>query len=95
VATSLAFGVQQVNAGMAHLFGIPQNATVQVILIAGITALATWSVVRGLEGGIKLLSNINIGLALLLMLFVFLLGPTLFILNGLIENIGKLRAKLL
>jgi choline/glycine/proline betaine transport protein len=89
VATSLAFGVQQVNAGMAHLFGIPQNANVQVLLIAGITALATWSVVRGLEGGIKLLSNINIGLALLLMLFVFFLGPTLFVLNGMIENFGN------
>jgi len=89
VATSLAFGVQQVNAGLSHLFGIPQNANVQVILIAFITALATWSVVRGLEGGIKLLSNINIGLALLLMLFVFLLGPTLFVLNGLVENFGN------
>jgi choline/glycine/proline betaine transport protein len=89
VATSLAFGVQQVNAGLAHLFGIPQNANVQVILIAGITALATWSVVRGLEGGIKLLSNINIGLALLLMLFVFFLGPTLFLLNAMIENFGN------
>jgi len=89
VATSLAFGVQQVNAGMAHLFGIPQNPWVQLILIVGITALATWSVVRGLEGGIKLLSNINIGLALLLMLFVFVLGPTLFVLNGLVENLGN------
>ncbi len=89
VATSLAFGVQQVNAGLSHLFGIPQNANVQVILIAGITALAAWSVLRGLEGGIKLLSNINIGLALLLMLFVFFLGPTLFVLNGLVENFGN------
>jgi len=89
VATSLAFGVQQVNAGMAHLFGIPQNANVQVILIVGITALATWSVMRGLEGGIKVVSNINIGLALLLLLFVFFLGPTLFILNGMIENFGN------
>ena len=89
VATSLAFGVQQVNAGMAHLFGIPQNAWVQTILIACITALATWSVVRGLDGGIKLLSNINIGLALLLMLFVLFLGPTLLIMNALIENLGN------
>lgn len=89
VATSLAIGVQQVNAGMAHLFGIPQNANVQVILIVGITALATWSVMRGLEGGIKVVSNINIGLALLLLLFVFFLGPTLFILNGMIENFGN------
>ncbi len=89
VATSLAFGVQQVNAGMTHLFGIPQAAWVQVILIACITALATWSVVRGLDGGIKLLSNINIGLALLLMLFVLFLGPTLYVMNGLVENMGN------
>jgi choline/glycine/proline betaine transport protein len=89
VATSLAIGVQQVNAGLAHLFNIPQNPFVQVLLIAGITGLATWSVVRGLEGGIKLLSNVNITLAFLLMLFVFILGPTLFILNGLVENTGN------
>ena len=89
VATSLGLGVQQVNAGLAHLFGIPQSATVQVILIAFITAIATWSVVRGLEGGIKLLSQVNITVALVLMAFVLILGPTLFILNGFLENIGN------
>ncbi|MEJ2155535.1 MAG: BCCT family transporter [Desulfobacteraceae bacterium] len=89
VATSLALGVQQVNAGLAHVFGIPQNTVIQVLLIMGITALATWSVMRGLESGIKLLSNINIGLAIALMLFVFVLGPTLFVLNGVVENIGN------
>ena len=89
VATSLAFGVQQVNAGLAHLFGIPQNPQIQVVLIAAITAVATWSVMRGLESGIKFLSELNIGLAGLLLLFVFILGPTLFILNGFLENIGN------
>ncbi len=89
VATSLGLGVQQVNAGLAHLFGIPQNAFIQMLLIAGITAIATWSVVRGLESGIKFLSEVNIGVATLLMVFVFVFGPTLFILNGFLENIGN------
>jgi choline/glycine/proline betaine transport protein len=89
VATSLGLGVQQVNAGMSHLFGIPQSAFVQVILIACITALATWSVVRGLDGGIKFLSQVNIAVAFLLLAFVFILGPTLFVLNGFLENVGN------
>jgi len=88
VATSLGLGVQQVNAGLNHLFGIPQSTMVQVLLIAGITAIATWSVVRGISAGIKLLSQINIVLAGGLLVFVLLLGPTLFIMKALMENIG-------
>ncbi|TYB33901.1 MAG: BCCT family transporter [Flexistipes sinusarabici] len=88
VATSLGLGVQQVNAGLDHLLGIGQTKTIQVILIACITAIATWSVVNGLDKGIKRLSQINIGLAFLLLIFVFILGPTLFILNAFLENIG-------
>ena len=88
VATSLGLGVQQVNAGINHLFGVPQSATVQVILIAGITLLATWSVAAGLKAGIRRLSEINLVLAVLLMLFVLVLGPTLFILSAFGENIG-------
>jgi choline/glycine/proline betaine transport protein len=89
VATSLGFGVQQVNAGLAHLFDfVPQNTGIQLVLIAFITGLATWSVVRGLDAGIRRLSELNVIFAALLMLFVLLLGPTLFILNGFIENIG-------
>ena len=89
VATSLGLGVQQVNAGLNHVFGIPQSALVQILLIAGITAIATWSVVRGLDGGIKLLSQICLIIAAVLLAFVFILGPTLFICNGYIENIGS------
>lgn len=89
VATSLGLGVQQVNAGLAHVFGIPQSSLVQILLIAGITALATWSVVRGLDAGIKLLSECNMIVMALLGLFVLLLGPTIFILSGFIENIGN------
>lgn len=88
VATSLGLGVQQVNAGLNHLLGIPQSTPVQLVLIAGITLLATWSVVRGLDAGIKRLSQINIFIAAALLLFVIVVGPTLFILNGFVENIG-------
>jgi choline/glycine/proline betaine transport protein len=88
VATSLGLGVQQVNAGLKHLLDVPQNTSVQLVLIAGITAIATWSVVRGLDAGIKRLSQLNVIVASVLMFFVLLVGPTLFIFNALIENIG-------
>ncbi|NEX15222.1 MAG: choline transporter [Halochromatium sp.] len=89
VATSLGLGVQQVNAGLSHLVDfIPQNTMVQLLLITGITAIATWSVVRGLDSGIKVLSQINVVVAAVLMFFVIIVGPTLFILNAFIENIG-------
>jgi choline/glycine/proline betaine transport protein len=89
VATSLGLGVQQVNAGLAHTFGVPQSSLVQILLIAGITALATWSVVRGLDAGIKFLSECNMIVMAALGLFVLLLGPTLFVLGGFISNIGS------
>lgn len=89
VATSLGLGVQQVNAGLNHLFDIPQSVMVQNLLIAGITLVATWSVVRGLDAGIKILSQFNIIVAGLLMVFVFILGPTIFILSGILENTGN------
>lgn len=88
VATSLGLGVTQVNAGLLHIFGIPVSSGVQIILIAVITAIATLSVVMGLDKGIKRLSVMNIVFATLLLIYVLLAGPTLFILNGFIENIG-------
>ena len=88
LATSLGLGVAQVNAGLNFLFDINISTTVQVILIAGITALATISVVLGLDGGVKRLSELNMGLAGLLLLFVIALGPTVFLLGGFTQNIG-------
>ena len=88
VATSLGLGVQQVNAGLNHLWGVEQSISVQVMLIAGITAVATWSVVKGLDHGIRRLSELNIAMAGTLALFVLILGPTLFIFNAVVENIG-------
>jgi len=88
VATSLGLGVSQINAGLNHLFGLPVNAAVQVGLIVIITLLATVSVVLGLKKGIKQLSIANMVMAIVLLFFVLLIGPTLFILNGFVENTG-------
>jgi len=88
VATSLGLGATQINAGLNHLYNIPANATVQLLLIAGITAIATISVVLGLKRGIKRLSVFNMLLAALLLLYVISVGPSLFIFNGFVENIG-------
>ncbi|WP_010141787.1 BCCT family transporter [Oceanicola sp. S124] len=82
LATSLGFGATQANAGLSELFGIPINDTVEVLLISGITSVALISVLRGLDGGVKILSEINMGLAFLLLLFVLIAGPTLAILSG-------------
>ena len=88
VATSLGLGAMQVNAGLAHVYGVPQNITVQILLIAGITAIATISVVTGLKVGIRRLSEANMLLAACLLLFVAIAGPTVYLLNSLVENIG-------
>ncbi|MBR9821863.1 MAG: BCCT family transporter [Rhodobacteraceae bacterium] len=82
LATSLGFGATQANAGLSELFGVPVNDTVEVLLITGITAIALVSVLRGLDGGVKILSEINMGLAFLLLLFVLIAGPTVAILTG-------------
>tara|TARA_R110000796_G_scaffold8871_22_gene30353 strand:+ start:581 stop:2224 length:1644 start_codon:yes stop_codon:yes gene_type:complete len=76
LATSLGFGATQANAGLNELFGLSVGATAQVLLITGITAIATISVMRGLDGGVKILSELNMGLAFLLLAFVLLVGPT-------------------
>ncbi|KOC89094.1 choline BCCT transporter BetT [Winslowiella iniecta] len=88
VATSLGYGVLQVNAGLNHLFGLPINQTVQVILIVVITAMATLSVVSGLDKGIRILSELNLGLAVLLLVLVGTLGPTVLLLKSFVENTG-------
>ncbi|MCL3882482.1 BCCT family transporter [Marivita sp. GX14005] len=85
LATSLGFGATQANAGLNELFGIPVGPTTEVILISAITAVALVSVLRGLDGGVKLLSEINMGLAALLLLFVLFVGPTLAILTGFVD----------
>ena len=89
VATSLGIGVMQVNAGLNYLFDINISASVQVVLISGITLLATISVVAGLDAGIRRLSELNLSLALVMLLFVLLAGPTALLLNGFLQNLGN------
>jgi len=87
LATSLGFGATQANAGLNELFGVPIGTTTQVLLISGITAVALISVLRGLDGGVKVLSEINMGLAALLLLFVLFIGPTFAILSGFADSL--------
>jgi len=89
VATSLGLGASQVNSGLNYLFGLPENGIVKVILIVAITGLATLSVVAGLDKGIKRLSELNMILAILLLLFVLSFGPTVTILAAFTENLGS------
>lgn len=90
IATTLGLSVAQINAGLNYLWpSIPVNTTVQIIAIVAITALATLSVVAGLDKGVKRLSMLNMVLAIGLMLFVFAVGPTIFILNTFMENTGS------
>ncbi|HZD24773.1 MAG TPA: BCCT family transporter, partial [Alphaproteobacteria bacterium] len=88
VATSLGLGVMQVNSGLHYLFGVQQATWIQLILIAVITMMATASVVSGLDVGIRRLSELNMILALVILAFVLVTGPTLFLLQALVQNIG-------
>lgn len=88
VATSLGFGVLQVNAGFNYLFGLPTGPVIQVVLIAAITLLATLSAAMGLDKGVKRLSELNIVLAITLLLFVLFAGSTVFLLQAYVQNIG-------
>nr|WP_206441174.1 BCCT family transporter [Streptomyces boncukensis] len=89
VATSLGLGVMQVSAGMGFLDWVDDpGKPLLVILIAAITGVATISVVTGVGKGIKWLSNFNMVLAGLIMLFVIAVGPTLFIANGFVQDLG-------
>ncbi len=88
LATSLGLGVQQVNSGLSYLIGIPINVTIQVILIAAITFVATLSVVSGIDKGVRVLSEINIKIAFIFMIAIFILGPTGYILRLFSNSLG-------
>jgi betaine/carnitine transporter, BCCT family len=88
LATSLGFGAEQANAGLNHLFNIPVNDASKVILILGITAVALGSVLLGMDGGVKRLSEANMLMAALLLIFVIAVGPTMGILTGFFLNLG-------
>lgn len=90
IATTLGLSVTQINAGINYLWpAIPVGISVQVVAIAVITAVALVSVVAGLDKGVKRLSILNMTLAVSLMLFVFLVGPSIFILETFLQNTGS------
>ncbi|WP_245159335.1 BCCT family transporter [Brevundimonas intermedia] len=88
IATSLGFGVSQMNSGLTYLLGIPNTPWVQVGLIAVVMAAATASVMSGVGKGVRRLSELNLILAVLLMLFVLVVGPTNFLFKALVQNFG-------
>lgn len=88
LATSLGIGASQASAGLNYLFGLPTGTATEVLLVIAITAIALVSVIAGLEAGVKRLSEINMLLAVLLLLFVIIAGPTLAIFSGFAQNIA-------
>lgn len=97
LATSLGFGVKQINTGLSYILGprmlglaaIPRGITVQVLLIAAITGIATLSVAAGLEGGVERLSTLNLYLMFALLGFVLLAGPTVYVLGVWAQGLGS------
>jgi len=95
LATSLGLGAQQVNVGLSRvtetLTGsslVPIGTTSQVAIIAFITAVATLSVAAGLEGGVKRLSTLNVYIMIVFLAFIFIAGPTLYLLDVIPQSIG-------
>lgn len=88
IATSLGFGVSQINSGLAYLTGLPNTPLVQVTLIVLVMGAATISVLTGLDRGVRRLSELNLILAVALMVFVLAVGPTGFLLKALVQNFG-------
>lgn len=88
LATSLGLGVQQINSGLNYLLGIDFSVKIQVILIIIITFIATLSVVSGIDKGVKFLSELNIKIALIFMIAIFFLGPTLYIIKLFSNSLG-------
>lgn len=94
IAVSVGLGAMQINGGLAQLFGLPQGPLWQVLVIVAVCGLALVSVSLGLEKGIKVLSNINIWMAIGLLAFVLATGSTLFVLKGTLESFGNYVAAL-
>ena len=89
LATSLGFGVQQISSGLNYLLNTPDSVTMQVILIAFITAIATVSVVLGLDKGVRFLSVLNMRLGLAFLILLLIVGPTVFIFDLFVESTGN------
>ena len=89
VATSLGLGAMQINGGLNFMFGIPNNMTVQIIIVAVVTVIFIWTAVAGIEKGIKLLGDINLKAAILMLVLALFVGPTVAIVNTFVGGFGR------
>jgi len=87
LTTSLGLGARQASSGLFYLFDLPNNLLTQTLVIMFITSVVIFSVYRGLDKGVKVLSNVNIGLAFVLLAFVVLAGPTYSIISSYGQNL--------
>ncbi|GGO85494.1 transporter [Marinobacterium nitratireducens] len=94
-ATSLGLAAPLINEGVHELFGVPINLSTRIIVLLVCTAIFGYSAFVGLKKGIRLLSDINFWLALALLLFVFLAGPTLFLANTGLDALGRVLSNLI
>ncbi|MEH6592274.1 MAG: BCCT family transporter [Halioglobus sp.] len=89
LATSLGLGASQVNAGLAMLFGVEEGFNTKATIIIFVTFIATLSVVRGLEGGVKILSNFNMILAAALLVFIAVVGGNINVAGAVLDTAGN------
>ena len=89
LATTIGFGVGQINSGLTHVFGVPSSLMYQVIIIVGVTLAATISAFSGVNRGVQMLSKLNVRVASAIFLLVLILGPTTFIFKAYIQNLGS------
>ena len=89
LATTIGFGVGQINSGLTHVFGIPSSLFYQVLIIVGVTLAATISAFSGVNRGVQMLSKLNVRVAMTIFVLVLILGPTTFIFKAYIQNIGS------
>ena len=89
IATSLGLGTLQINGGLSHLFGVPNHITVQLLIIAVLSIIFIASSALGIDRGMRYVSNINLSLSGVLLLFILIVGPTVFILDTFTTSIGS------
>lgn len=89
LATTIGFGVGQINSGFTHVFGVPSTLFYQIVIIIAITGISTLSAFSGVNRGVRMLSILNIRVALTIFVLVLILGPTTFIFRSYIQNVGS------
>lgn len=89
IVTSLGLGVLQIGSGLNKILGVPNTLIVQVVVIAVITAIFMWSAISGIDKGVKRLSNLNICIAIILIVAAFIVGPQIEIFQNLVNGLGN------